>query len=74
LPAPKPGLHPRNKSLSGYDFPALTAIAPGLVKYVVNTANGTPSIDFSNPGAIKALNRALLALHYGVRGWEIPAG
>jgi 23S rRNA (adenine1618-N6)-methyltransferase len=74
LPAPKPGLHPRNKSLSGYDFPALTAIAPGLVKYVVNTASGTPSIDFSNPGAIKALNRALLALHYGVRGWEIPAG
>lgn len=73
-PAPKPGLHPRNKSLTGYDFPALTAIAPGLVKYVVTTASGTPSIDFSNPGAIKALNRALLALHYGVRGWEIPAG
>jgi 23S rRNA (adenine1618-N6)-methyltransferase len=73
-PAPKPGLHPRNKSLSGYDFPALTAIAPGLVKYIVTTASGTPSIDFSSPGAIKALNRALLALHYGVRGWEIPAG
>lgn len=39
---PKPGLHPRNKSLAGYDFAALTAIAPGLVKYVVTTAAGTP--------------------------------
>ena len=73
-PASKPGLHPRNKSLAGYDFAALTAIAPGLVKYVVTTAAGTPSIDFANPGAVKALNRALLAQLYGVRGWEIPAG
>jgi len=73
-PAQKPGLHPRNKNAAGYDFPALMAIAPGLVKYVVTTVAGTPSIDFANPGAVKALNRALLALHYGVRGWEIPAG
>jgi len=27
-PAQKPGLHPRNKNLAGYDFAALTAIAP----------------------------------------------
>lgn len=74
IPAPKPGLHPRNKNAAGYDFAALTAIAPGLVKYVVTTVAGTPSIDFANPGAVKALNRALLALHYGVRGWEIPVG
>ena len=73
-PAAKPGLHPRNKSLAGYDFAALTAIAPGLVKYVVTTAAGTPSIDFANPAAVKALNRALLAQLYGVRGWDIPAG
>jgi len=73
-PAAKPGLHPRNKSLAGYDFAALTAIAPGLAKYVVTTAGGTPSIDFANPAAVKALNRALLAQLYGVRGWDIPAG
>jgi len=73
-PAQKPGLHPRNKNAAGYDFAALTAVAPGLVKYVITTKAGTPSIDFANPSAVKAFNRALLALHYGVRGWEIPAG
>ena len=73
-PAPKPGLHPRNKNAGGYDFAALTAVAPGLVKHVITTKAGTPSIDFANPAAVKAFNRALLALHYGVRGWEIPAG
>jgi 23S rRNA (adenine1618-N6)-methyltransferase len=72
--AQKPGLHSRNKNAEGYDFAALTAIAPGLVKYVLTTPAGTPSIDFSNPAAVRALNRALLALHYGVRGWELPAG
>ena len=71
---PKPGLHPRNKNLAGYDFPALTAIAPGLVKHITTTQAGTQSIDFANPSAVKALNRAILALHYDVRGWEIPAG
>ena len=70
----KPGLHPRNKNLSGYDFPALTAIAPGLLRYITTTPAGAQSIDFSNPAAVKALNRALLALHYGIKGWEIPAG
>lgn len=70
----KPGLHPRNKNLTGYDFPALTAIAPGLQRYLITTPAGMQSIDFSNPGAVKALNRAILALHYGVKGWEIPAG
>nr|MBL8411777.1 23S rRNA (adenine(1618)-N(6))-methyltransferase RlmF [Dechloromonas sp.] len=73
-PAQKPGLHPRNKNAAGYDFAALTAVAPGLVKYVITTKAGTPGIDFANPAAVKAFNRALLALHYGVRGWEIPAG
>ncbi len=67
-------IHPRNKNAAGYDFAALTAVAPGLVKFVITTSAGTPSIDFANPSAVKAFNRALLALHYGIRGWEIPAG
>ncbi len=73
-PAQKPGLHPRNRNAAGYDFTALTAVAPGLVKHVITTKAGTPSINFANPAAVKAFNRALLALHYGVRGWDIPAG
>jgi 23S rRNA (adenine1618-N6)-methyltransferase len=72
--AAKPGLHARNKNVAGYDFAALSAVAPGLVRYLKTTPDGSTSIDFANPGAVKALNRALLALHYAVRGWDIPAG
>ena len=76
-PAPaqaKPGLHPRNRDLPGYDFPALAAASPGLTRYLVTTPAGTASIDFANPAAVKAFNRALLVHHYGVQGWDIPAG
>ena len=70
----KPGLHSRNKNLTGYDLPALVKVAPALHKYIITTQAGTASIDFANPAAVKALNRAILALNYGVCGWEIPAG
>ena len=36
----KPGLHPRNRDLAGYDFPALAAASPGLARYVITTAAG----------------------------------
>ncbi len=73
-PRPKPGLHPRNRDLAGYDFPTLAAASPGLARYVITTAAGTPGIDFANPAAVKAFNRALLIHHYGIHGWDIPAG
>ncbi len=70
----KAELHPRNKNLTGYDFPAMLEVAPALKRFLKTTPAGTLSIDFANPAAVKALNRALLALHYKVCGWEIPAG
>lgn len=72
--APKAELHPRNKNAKGYDFPALLGVAPALKRYLKTTPAGTTSIDFANPAAVKALNRAILNLHYQVCGWEIPAG
>lgn len=69
---PKPGLHPRNRHRSGYDFPSLIAAMPGLARHVVTTLAGTPSIDFADPEAVKRLNCALLAVDYGVQGWDIP--
>ncbi|WP_250894715.1 RlmF-related methyltransferase, partial [Aeromonas dhakensis] len=30
--------------------------------------------DFADPAAVKALNKALLALHYGIQHWDLPAG
>lgn len=53
---------------------ALTQASPGLAAFIVQTPNGSASIDFSDPLAVKALNRALLARFYGITHWDIPAG
>jgi 23S rRNA (adenine1618-N6)-methyltransferase len=45
-----------------------------LARYVRETAYGDASIDFFDPEAVRALNAAILAHHYGVRRWEIPQG
>jgi len=39
---------------------------------VTKNPHGTLSIDFANPEAVKALNRALLTNFYGVTKWEMP--
>jgi len=72
--SPKPGLHPRNRHAHGYDFATLAAITPELARFIVTTPAGSPSIDFANPKAVKALNKALLEADYGVSGWDIPPG
>jgi 23S rRNA (adenine1618-N6)-methyltransferase len=70
----KPGLHPRNRHASGYDFARLVSACPELEPFVQRAKHGGPSIDFADPAAVKALNRALLAEAYGIRGWDIPPG
>jgi len=70
----KPGLHPRNRHAGGYDFPVLLKASPELGRFVVRAPHGGPSIDFADPAAVKALNRALLAAAYGIRAWDLPEG
>ena len=72
--APNPGLHPRNRHRRGYDFPALLHRSPGLAPFLRASPAGTPTIDFADPAAVLALNRALLQHDYGVTQWEIPPG
>ena len=72
--SPKPGLHPRNRHRQRYDFAALTLSSPTLAPFVATNTYGDPSIDFSNPDAVKALNRALLAHFYAIAHWDIPDG
>jgi 23S rRNA (adenine1618-N6)-methyltransferase len=67
-------MHPRNENADGYDLAVLTATSAALAKYIKTTPDGKATIDFANPAAVKALNRALLMHHYGVKGWDIPAG
>ncbi len=65
-------LHPRNKHRSRYDFPELIKSLPDLTPFVAVNAHGDESIDFSNPIAVKMLNKALLKHFYGIATWDIP--
>jgi 23S rRNA (adenine1618-N6)-methyltransferase len=73
-PAEKENLHPRNSHRMGYDFKLLCKSSPELKHFVAVNEFGDESIDFSNPEAVKALNKSLLKYYYGVIHWEIPDG
>lgn len=65
-------LHIRNKHNGQYDFSLLTENYPLLKKFVQLNPYGTQTIDFFNPQAVKALNKALLISYYGIGYWDIP--
>ena len=65
-------LHPRNLHRSRYDFELLIANCPELKAYVAINIHGIETIDFSNPLAVKALNKALLQTYYDIQNWDIP--
>jgi 23S rRNA (adenine1618-N6)-methyltransferase len=67
-------LHPRNRHQGRYDFAALTAALPALSAFVTTTPGGSTSIDFGDPAAVRALNRALLKTQYGIAHWDLPEG
>ena len=73
-PAVKGRLHPRNRFRDGYDFARLIACSPDLAAYVGPNAYGDASIDYADPDAVKALNRALLTSAYGLTTWDVPPG
>ena len=68
----KKALHPRNRHHARYDLRALTRDSPELGQFVLLNKFQEESIDFSNPDAVKALNRAILKNVYGVLDWDIP--
>ncbi len=69
----KHALHPRNLHRGRYEFQQLIIASPELAAFVSANAYGDASIDFANPVAVRALNRALLMDCYGITGWDIPA-
>jgi 23S rRNA (adenine1618-N6)-methyltransferase len=73
-PKEKSKLHPRNKNRERYDFKQLIDSFPELANFVKPNPYGDESIDFANPDAVKALNKALLLYHYGISNWDIPEG
>lgn len=69
----KKNLHPRNQHRLGYDFDSLIKILPELKNFVGINEHQIQTLDFSNPDAIKALNKALLLAYYDIQFWEIPS-
>ena len=70
----KTQFHPRNKHRGQYDFERLVGCLPDLEHFVSKTPYGNTSIDFFNPAAVIALNKALLKLHYDINFWEMMKG
>ncbi len=73
-PLPKPSLHPNNLHKLPYDFAQLIQSLPELEGFVKPNKYGNLSIDFADPAAVKALNKALLLHHYAIEQWDIPTG
>jgi 23S rRNA (adenine1618-N6)-methyltransferase len=68
----KTRLHFKNKNRERYDLAALIAAVPDLKAFVSPNRSGEDSIDFSNPKAVKLLNKALLFHYYGIQFWDFP--
>jgi 23S rRNA (adenine1618-N6)-methyltransferase len=68
----KNNLHPRNLHRSRYDFELLISNCPELKAFISVNKHGIETIDFSNPLAVKTLNKALLQTYYDIHNWDIP--
>lgn len=73
-PVEKTRLHPRNQHRERYDFKLLMAKCADLKPLVVTNKYGDDTVDFSNPEAVRVLNKALLMQYYNVSKWDIPKG
>lgn len=62
-------LHPNNIHKRGYDFEFLMKNNKNLIPFIVEKFEKL-TIDFSNPKAVKFLNKALLNSYYGIPNWE----
>ena len=68
----KINLHPRNLHRFGYDFEKLMATNQDLKQFVFTNEFQNQTIDFSNPEAVKSLNKSILMQDYSIKNWDIP--
>jgi 23S rRNA (adenine1618-N6)-methyltransferase len=66
------GLHPKNKFNTSYDFDDLIIKNPALKEFVSENKYGSITIDFSNPTAVKELNKGLLFTYDSLSIWSFP--
>lgn len=65
-------LHSKNKFNKGYNFDALIKINTKLKTFVSKNQFDVITIDFSNPEAVKELNKALLFSYDKITTWDFP--
>jgi len=70
----KASLHPRNQNRFRYDFEKLSLSFPELKSFVFTNEHDVETLDFANPEAVKALNKAILISNYEIQNWDIPKG
>jgi 23S rRNA (adenine1618-N6)-methyltransferase len=68
----KTTLHLRNLHRKGYNFELLSQKNPELLKHVFINNHDIETIDFSDPQAVKQLNKTLLLTDYDIQNWDIP--
>lgn len=68
----KSKMHSRNKNKDRYDLKLLIENYADLAAFVKPNKYGNDSIDFADPNAVKALNKAILKAHYKINYWDIP--
>ena len=73
-PKEKIVLHQRNKHRGRYDFKQLSESTPELAPFVKMNSYDDESINFSDPQAVRILNKALLKYFYGLDHCNIPSG
>lgn len=65
-------MHPKNRYQGQHDFAELAKFVPDLAKHFVVTPDDRASLDFTQPEAVRLLNKALLLRDYGLKHWDIP--
>lgn len=67
-------MHSDNPHHSGYDIEALVKALPELKPHVIEGKSSRLTVNFSDPSAVKLLNKALLIHNHGLIDWDIPKG
>lgn len=65
-------LHPKNKFNKGYNFDELIKLNPNLESFVSKNKFGVITIDFSDPVAVKELNKGLIFSYDKISSWNFP--
>jgi len=71
-PKIKAELHTRNLHHERYDLQLLSKSYPALLEFVYTNKYDNETVDFFNPKAVVALNRALLKHYYQIDDYPLP--